>query len=179
MATAYLICFFVGILFVFVTAIMRGVFGGGESSAADAGGHDIDLGGHDIDVAGHDVDIGGRDVDIGGRDAGAGGHDVDVSRPDGDFDTDVSGHDAGVMGAGVHLSPLSPTVVSVFVTSFGGFGYLARLAFGGDRPFIHVPIAVFSGFVLGLGTFFLFNRVFSGRDRRFQQQRGHLRRKRK
>jgi hypothetical protein len=172
MATAYLICFFVGILLVFVTAIMSGVFGGGESSAADAGGHDID-------VAGQDTDIGGHDVDISGHEAGAGGHDVDVSRPDGDFDTDVSGHDVVVMGAGVHLSPLSPTAISVFVTGFGGFGYLARLAFDGDRPFIHVPIAIFSGFILGLGTFLLFNRIFSNHNRRFQQQRGHLRRGRK
>jgi len=156
MVTVYLVCFFVGIFFVVITALISGVFSGGEASTAADGvdcGHDVDVGGHDLDVGGHDVDVCSHGVDVGG-------HDVDVSGPDGDFDTDVSGHEMAIMDASPTLSPLSPTVLAVFVTSFGGFGYLALIAFGSDKPYVHVPIAALSGFVLGLGTFILFNKIF-------------------
>lgn len=149
MATVYLICFFVGIVFVVVSAVMSGVFGGGESGAA---GKEISAGGHEIEAGSHEIEAGGHDVDVGG-------HDIDVSSPEGDYDTDVGGHEAAITDATPGLSPLSPTVLSVFVTSFGGCGFLANLVF--PQPYIHVPIAALSGLGLGLATFILFNKLFS------------------
>jgi hypothetical protein len=126
----YLICLLVGLVFAIITGVLSGV-----------AGHDTGFGGHD--VGGHD--IGGHDV--GGHDAGA-GH-------------DVGGHDmgqAGLTDSSIHFSPLSPVVLAMFVTTFGGVGLLGDKGLG--LPWLlHLPMATLSGLVFGAVTFYAFAKL--------------------
>jgi len=134
MVTVYLICLFVGLVFVLVAAILGGVF-------------------HTAEVSGH-----GPEVATGGHDIG-GGH---VGGPDGQFDTDVGGSGPGVavLDSAAHLSPWSPFIISAIVACFGGGGLIALEVFGPDKYYVHVPIAAVSGIGLGLVTFYVVNKIF-------------------
>ena len=87
------------------------------------------LGGGDAHVGGgHDLDFGGHDVDI------AGGHDANV----------------GHHGNGPGITPLSPFIISTFLTMFGAVG----LAIDAFVPrIIGMPIAGASGFAMSGLTF--------------------------
>jgi membrane protein implicated in regulation of membrane protease activity len=142
MVTVYLICLFVGLVFVLVSAILGGVF-----HAADVSGH-----GPEVAVGDHDISI-GSGHDIGGGHGGG---------PDGQFDTDVGGSGPGVavLDSAAHLSPWSPFIISTIVACFGGGGLIALEVFGPDKYYVHVPIAAVFGIGLGLGTFYIVNRIF-------------------
>jgi hypothetical protein len=127
----YLFCLFVGLAFAAITAIMGGL-GGDHGLGHDIGGHDI--GGHD--VGGHD--IGGH---AGGADAGAAG-----------------AHAGGLTDSTIHFSPLSPVVLAMFITCFGGFGLLGDKGLG--LPWlVHLPLATIAGFALAAVTFYLMARM--------------------
>jgi len=65
------------------------------------------------------------------------------------------GHDVAVhmdVGTDLPLSPLSPTVISTFLTGFGGGGMLANSYFGLSRG-KGVVVAILTGVLLSGGTF--------------------------
>jgi len=140
----YLIFFFIGLGFAIVSFIMSGLGHFGNGHDVDAG--HVDVGGHDVDVGGHDVDIGGHDVDVSG-------HDVDIG------DHDVGAH-ADSSSAGIHLSPVSPITIAMFITSFGGIGFILQ-QFPGGNLLISLPLALASGFVIAGAAFYLLYRIFS------------------
>lgn len=148
MTTVYLISFFVGILSVIAVAVTGRVFDGRRSAAAGketgAGRHGIENGGHKAKAAGDD--------------AAADGRDIDVTGPDGDFDTDVSGQGTAITDATHRLLSVLPTALSIFAAGFGGCGWLARLIF--PQPYIHIPIAALSS--LGLAAFLLLKKQAQG-----------------
>lgn len=87
----------------------------------------------------------------GGHDLG-GGHDVGA------------GHDAGSAGGDghtVHFSPMSPVVISMFLTSFGGAGIISIKMFGLTNMLYHLPIAIASGFVIAGATFGFFYKAMA------------------
>ncbi|HOS93540.1 MAG TPA: NfeD family protein [Armatimonadota bacterium] len=134
--TIYWASFVFGALFLLLLGVL-GHFGG-----HDAGGHDI--GGHD--VGGHD--IGGHDV--GGHDAGGHG---------------AAGH---ADGGGAHgpaspssqfsgISPLSPLIISCFLTIFGATGIACASI--GVPPLISAPLASVSALVISALAFVAFSRL--------------------
>jgi hypothetical protein len=143
MVTVYLICLFVGFVFVFVAAVIGGIFHAAEVSGS--GPEVAAPGDHDISMAG--------DHDLSGGHAGG---------PDGHFDTDVGGSGPGVavLDSAAHLSPWSPFIIAVIVTCFGAGGLISREIFGADEYYFHVPIASVSGIGLGLATFYIVNKIF-------------------
>jgi hypothetical protein len=134
----YLIFFFIGLGFAIVSFIMSGLGHFGTE-------HDVDVG--HVDVDGHDVDIGGHDVDVSG-------HDVDIG------DHDVGAH-ADSSSAGIHLSPVSPITIAMFITSFGGIGFILQQFPGGGNLLISLPLALASGFVIAGAAFYLLYKIFS------------------
>jgi|SRR6185295_13044208 len=97
----YLVCFFLGLGFALLSALLSGVFTG------HAGAH--------IDSSPH--------MDGGGALEGS--------------------HSAG----NVHYSPLSPVTIAMFISTFGGVGILLKKS---DFPmFVHIPVAAFSGILVG------------------------------
>lgn len=89
-------------------------------------------------------DFGGHDLNVGG------GHDMGVPDPGhADF---VSSHEM------VHFSPLSPVVIAMFVTAFGGGGLVAMDTFQ-QGEMVHVPVALVSGLVFSVGTFLFLSYV--------------------
>lgn len=142
MVTFYLICLFVGLVFVFVSAVLGGVF-----HAADVSGS-----GPEVAVGGHDLGFGGHDVDVSGHDIGS-GH---VGGPDGHFDTSAG---VGSFDAVTHLSPWSPFIIAVFIACLGGFGLIAYGLLS-EKYYVHFPIAAVSGIAFGAATFFIMNKIF-------------------
>jgi hypothetical protein len=132
--TVYLICALVGLLFTVISFFMSGVF-----DAGDVGDHDFDLG-HDVDV-GHDIDV-GHDVDTGGADAHA--------------DAGLDGHTGDVAA----LSPISPTTISMFITSFGAVGYLALVYMQLRDWYVHLPLAMGAGFAMAALIFWVLYKIF-------------------
>jgi len=54
----------------------------------------------------------------------------------------------GAHSAGnVHFSPLSPVTVAMFISTFGGVGILMKNA--GFPMYVHIPVAAFSGIIVG------------------------------
>ena len=75
--------------------------------------------------------------------------------------TEVSqmGHDPGTVDTGMHMTPLNPVVVSIFLVSFGGTGLAAMQLF--DWNLASLAVAAPSGFVLAAITFAIFEKIFS------------------
>ncbi len=80
---------------------------------------------------------------------------------------DIGGHDAGGMSpdvgsvtdGAVHFSPLSPTTIAMFITAFGGVGYILEEAMA--LPLlVHLGGATVSGFVVAGLTFAFFYKLF-------------------
>ena len=138
-SAVYLILFLLGLGFAVVSFILSGLGHFGIS-------HDAGVDGHDIDVGGHGVDVGGHDIDTGGHDIGTGGHGADIH--------------ADGSSAGIHLSPVSPITIAMFITSFGGVGFVLQQFPGGNLLF-SLPLALVSGFVIAGTAFYVLYRIFS------------------
>lgn len=87
---------------------------------------------------------------------GLGGGEADV---DVDVDTGADFGGADLADGSVHFSPLSPVVLSMFVTSFGATGLLIHDGFGLKSWFFSLPLATVSGLVVAGITFYLFARL--------------------
>ena len=135
MVNIYLFCLALGFTFTVGSALLGGLLGGHH----DVGGHD---GGPDLST-GHEVS--GGDYDAGHGEVGHGDGEV--------------GHEQPAM----HLPLLSPTVISAFLASFGGAGLLYRQIFG-DRPWLHVPLAVVTAAVMGVALAYLIWKITSTFD---------------
>jgi len=59
------------------------------------------------------------------------------------------------------FSPFSPTVISSFVTAFGGFGMIFSKLEATRNPWISAPLSVLSGFLVAGGVFWVFHQIFS------------------
>jgi len=96
-------------------------------------------------LAGHDASVG---HDIGGHGGDVGGH-----------DGDLGGHGAaGLTDSSIHFSPLSPVVVAMFVTVFGGMGLAGATGMHLPWP-VHLPLATVSGLAFAGATFAAFAKV--------------------
>lgn len=100
----YLVCFFLGLGFAVLCALLSGVFSGPS------------------------MDVGDVHVNMGG------------------IHTDGSSH-IGPADGSVHFQPLSPVSIALFITAFGGIGYLLKKM--GQPAYVHVPAAGFTGIVVG------------------------------
>lgn len=70
------------------------------------------------------------------------------------------GHEAHVAGSGGHaeagpdssdmpgVSALSPSIISAFITAFGGFGIIFKRIHATDNPFVSAPLAFLGAFVV-------------------------------
>ena len=69
------------------------------------------------------------------------------------------GHEPGAVDAGVHMTPLNPVVVAIFLVSFGGTGLatMQLLAW----TYASLAVAAPSGFVMAGITFAVFEKIFS------------------
>jgi len=103
-----------------------------------------------------DSDVGG-DHDFGGVD-----HDLSVDH-DMSVDHDLSAdHDVGIAD-GVHLSPISPPIMSTFLVSFGFTGM--ALEWGLNLPwFLTAPAAAAVGIVLAIGTMIVLGRLMTAAE---------------
>ena len=103
-----------------------------------------------------DSDVGG-DHDFGGAD-----HDLSVDH-DMSVDHDLSAdHDVGVAD-GVHLSPISPPVMSTFLVSFGFTGM--ALDAGLHLPwFLSAPAAAAIGIVIAIGMMIVLGRLMTAAE---------------
>jgi len=64
----------------------------------------------------------------------------------------------GAHSAGnVHYSPLSPVTIAMFVSTFGGIGILMKNA--GFPLYVHIPVAAFSGIIVGGLVSYAFYRI--------------------
>jgi len=64
----------------------------------------------------------------------------------------------GAHSAGnVHYSPLSPVTIAMFISTFGGVGILLKNA--GFPLYVHVPVAAFSGILVGGLVSYAFYRI--------------------
>lgn len=133
------VCFYTGAIFTVVSFLMS-QFGhihgvGGHSEMGDLSSHGIELQGHGGGVSSDGLDIGGHGFE--------GGHSTDISAHGGDgTDGGVAGHDADAA-----VSPFKPTVISAFVTTFGGIGII--LSRQGLLPIIVLLGALVAGLVAG------------------------------
>lgn len=86
------------------------------------------------------------DIDVGGGLHGHLGHDASGS---------VDGS-----GSEVHLSPVSPVTIAMFVATFGGTGIiLIKIA---KAPlYVHFPVSLASGLIVAGLVFYLFYKIFS------------------
>jgi len=57
----------------------------------------------------------------------------------------------------VHYSPLSPVTIAMFISTFGGVGILLKNA--AFPSYIHIPVAAFSGIIVGGLVSYLFYRI--------------------
>ena len=69
------------------------------------------------------------------------------------------GHEPGTVDSGLHMTPLNPVVVSIFLVSFGGTGLATMQLFGWDLG--SLGVAAPSGFVMAAVTFAIFEKIFS------------------
>lgn len=136
----YLVFFLIGLGFAVTSFILSGLGHFGTSHDAGVDGHGVDVGGHHVDVGGHDVD--GHGVETGAHDVGA--HNVDV-------------HDSS---AGIHLSPVSPITIAMFITAFGGIGFILQ-QFPGSNLLFSLPLALVSGFAIAGAAFYVLYKIFS------------------
>src|SRR5882672_7723224 len=83
------------------------------------------------------------------------------------------GHEGHVDGSGGHaeagvdssdmpgVSALSPTVISSFVTAFGGIGMILSQFNATKAPIISAPLAVLGGFLIAGSVLTLLRKLFS------------------
>lgn len=130
----YGICLLVGIIYTIASFLL--------GSLGDLGGHAGDFGG------GHMGDMGGHPGEF--------SHNYGVH-------TGGHGEAQGATGTGgeVIFGPFSPMVIAFFLTCFGGVGLIVTKAWT-ENPFINLPVAAASGFVLAWLLVSLFNRVLGG-----------------
>jgi membrane protein implicated in regulation of membrane protease activity len=69
------------------------------------------------------------------------------------------GHEPGTVDSGLHMTPLNPVVVSIFLVAFGGTGLATMQLF--DLQLASLAVAAPSGFVLAAITFAIFEKIFS------------------
>ena len=151
MGEVYLFCLVLGATFTIGGAILGGLLGGHHGdSGADGHGADLDGGGQDLDGGGHELST-SQEIAGASYDADHGG---DFGHGDGSV-----GHQSSPM----HLPLLSPTVLSAFVASFGGSGLLYRQLLG-DRPILHVPLAVATSVAMGFAMAFVIWKITSSLD---------------
>jgi hypothetical protein len=86
----------------------------------------------------------------------------------------IGGHEAHVDGSGGHaeaggdmsdmpgVSMFSPTVITSFVTAFGGFGVIFHQIPLTRSPFISAPLAVLSGLGIAGGVLWVLRQLFRG-----------------
>jgi len=132
--SVYLFCLALGSSFTILGALV-GHFMSADHGAGDGGGHiGGDAGGHFGGDAGHGYEAGSDSAtgDMGHGDADSGG-----------------GH-----AASIHLPILSPTVISAFVAFFGGSGLIYQNLLGLAHPWLHIPLALGTAMLVGLGMAF-------------------------
>jgi membrane protein implicated in regulation of membrane protease activity len=93
---------------------------------------------------------------IGGHDGGVGHGDHVIGHTG--SEVDQMGHEPGTADSGIHMSPWSPIVVTIFLVSFGGSGLSAMQLFGWGMG--SLGVAAPSGFVMAGLTFAAFNKIF-------------------
>jgi len=69
------------------------------------------------------------------------------------------GHDPGTVDSGLHLTPLNPVVVSIFLVAFGGTGLATIELLGWNIG--SLAVATPAAFVLAAITFAIFDKLFS------------------
>lgn len=134
----YLILFLIGFCFAVISFILSSLGHLGVGHGADVDAQDVDIGGHDVDVGGHDIDASGDNIDIG--------------------DHDVDGHFDG-SSAEMHVSPVSPITIAMFITAFGGVGFIFQQIPGGSL-FLSLPLAFVSGFLIAGFAFYILYKLF-------------------
>jgi membrane protein implicated in regulation of membrane protease activity len=136
-ALIFFLIMFAGFIFVVLTAVMGGF------------GH---MGGGDVDAAGSDFDSSDAGGDSGG-DTGDGGG----------IDHDSGGHDAGDGdGEGtVHFPRLSPLVIAITATTFGGFGWMFQVFTPWLGILIIVLLALLISAAISAGVFYGFIRTMA------------------
>ena len=131
MLKVFEVCFYTGAIFTVVSFLMSQfghVMGGGHTDTGDLSGHGADFGGHGGDIGGHGVDVGGHGADIGS-------HGVDTN------------NSFAMENIDAPISPFKPTVISAFVTTFGGIGII--LSRQSLLPIIVLVGALLSGLAAG------------------------------
>jgi membrane protein implicated in regulation of membrane protease activity len=99
------------------------------------------------------------DTDTGGADAGVDAHadaggDAGVHHDGGG--TDHAHGDGDASG----LSPVSPMILSLFATYFGGFGFLFTMGLPGQYWLVQVFMAVIATVILSVGSYYALVRLF-------------------
>ena len=69
------------------------------------------------------------------------------------------GHEPGTVDSGMHMTPFSPVILSIFLVSFGGTGLATMQLLGWEIA--SLAVAAPSGFVMAALTFAMFNKIFS------------------
>lgn len=130
----YLLCALVGLLFTVISFLMSGVF-----ETGDVGDHSFEMSDGGVDAG---VDVGGDigHVEMGHAEAGSA---VDIHS-----------------GETVALGPVSPTTISMFITSFGAVGYLSLVYLEMQDWYLHVPLASAAGFGMAALIFWVLFKVF-------------------
>jgi membrane protein implicated in regulation of membrane protease activity len=110
------------------------------------------MGGGDVDASGSDFDSGDAGGDAGGDTGDAGGVDHDAGGSD--------GGDGGDHGP-IHFPRLSPLIIAIFATTFGGFGWMFQVF----TPWLGILIIVFFAVLISAaitaGVFFGFIRTMA------------------
>ncbi|MEK7400058.1 MAG: NfeD family protein [Candidatus Poribacteria bacterium] len=101
------------------------------SSLGHFGGHLTGMDTHGIDSGGHDI--------------GTGQH-------------DTSGHASSDL-SDTNISPVSPITIAMFITAFGGVGFIFQQIPGGNLM-LSLPLAFISGFVIAGAAFYILYRLF-------------------
>lgn len=96
------------------------------------------------------------------------------------------GHEGHVDGSGGHaeagadlsdmpgVSAFSPTVITSFVTAFGGFGIIFHQIPATHSPFVSAPLAVLCGLLTAGGVLWLLRQLFSRTQSSSEAKIGHL-----
>jgi membrane protein implicated in regulation of membrane protease activity len=103
------------------------------------GGFHVGGDGHDLQFGGHDGDFGGHDGDTGG---GGGGGEGDMSTGE------------------IHFSPLSPIVITTFLTAFGAMGLISLYALGVGK-LLSVAFAILLALLIAGAVFAAFTKIFA------------------
>jgi membrane protein implicated in regulation of membrane protease activity len=141
-ALIFFLIMFAGFIFVVFTALMGGF------------GH---MGGGDVDATGSDFGHGDMGTDMGHGDTGG-------DTGDGSGGHDGGGHDTGDgegHGSTIHFPRLSPLVIAISATTFGGFGWMFQVFAPWIGIFIIVILALALSAAVSAGVFFGFMRTMA------------------